>query len=138
MMKKLDQRGGAAFEFCMVAVVFFTLIFTIFDLARYAITVQSLRALASAQARAIMLDCYVPSGVSDATTCTSSNYSLTNGQMQNAAPFLFRGGLTPSLSASQGASAWTINASQPKFSVVMPLIWGTSLNNPSASTEIPF
>lgn len=138
MMRKLDQRGGAAFEFCLIAVAFFTLIFTIFDLARYAITMQSLRALAGAQARAIMLDCYVPTGVSDASTCTSSNYTLTNGQMQNAAPFLFQGGLTPNLTASQGASAWTITASQPKFSVAMPLIWGTSLNNPSASTEVPF
>ena len=55
MMKKLDQRGIAAFEFCMVAAVFFTTVFAIFDLARYAITMQSLRMLANAGSRAVMV-----------------------------------------------------------------------------------
>ena len=48
---KLNNRGTAALEFCLVAVAFFTLIFAIFDLGRYAITMQSLRMLASAGAR---------------------------------------------------------------------------------------
>ena len=43
MMRKLDQRGVAALEFCLVAVPLFTLMFAIFDLGRYAITMQSLR-----------------------------------------------------------------------------------------------
>ena len=55
MMRKLDQRGVAALEFCLVAVPFFTLMFAIFDLGRYAITRQSLRALANAGAREIMV-----------------------------------------------------------------------------------
>ena len=58
MMRKLDQRGIAALEFCLVAVPLFTLMFVIFDLGRYAITVQSLWALANAEARAIMINCY--------------------------------------------------------------------------------
>ena len=52
MMRKLDQRGVAALEFCLVAVPLFTLMFAIFDLGRYAITMQSLRMLANAGARA--------------------------------------------------------------------------------------
>ena len=32
MMRKLDQRGVAALEFCLVAVPFFILMFAIFDL----------------------------------------------------------------------------------------------------------
>ena len=52
MMRKLDQRGVAALEFCLVAVPLFTLMFVIFDLGRYAITMQSLRMLANAGARA--------------------------------------------------------------------------------------
>ena len=48
MMRKLDQRGVAALEFCLVAVPLFTLMFVIFDLGRYAITMQSLRMLANA------------------------------------------------------------------------------------------
>ena len=60
MMRKLDQRGVAAFEFCLGAVPLFTLMFAIFDLGRYAITMQSLRTLANAGARAMMINnCYV-------------------------------------------------------------------------------
>ena len=55
MMRKLDQRGVAALEFCLVAVPLFTLMFAIFDLGRYAITMQSLRTLANAGARAMMV-----------------------------------------------------------------------------------
>ena len=58
MMRKLDQRGVAALEFCLVAVPLFILMFAIFDLGRYAITMQSLRMLANAGARAIMISCY--------------------------------------------------------------------------------
>ena len=57
MMKKLDQRGVAAFEFCLVAVPLFISMFAIFDLGRYAITMHSLHALANAGAREWMM-CY--------------------------------------------------------------------------------
>ena len=49
MMRKLDQRGVAALEFCIVAVPLFFLMFAIFDLGRYAITRQSLQMLANAR-----------------------------------------------------------------------------------------
>src|SRR3954467_15788937 len=55
MMRKLDQHGVAALEFCLVAVPLFTLMFAIFDLGRYAITMQSLRMLANAGSREIMV-----------------------------------------------------------------------------------
>ena len=55
MMRKLDQRGVAALEFCLVAVPLFILMFAIFDLGRYAITMQSLRTLANAGAREVMI-----------------------------------------------------------------------------------
>jgi len=51
MMRKLDNRGFASFEFILVFVPLFTLMFVIIDLGRYAITMQSLRTLASAGAR---------------------------------------------------------------------------------------
>ena len=63
MMRKLDKRGVAALEFCLVAVPLFTLMFAIFDLGRYAITMQSLRMLANAEARANMISCYTPAVV---------------------------------------------------------------------------
>jgi Flp pilus assembly protein TadG len=138
-MRKLDQRGVAALEFCLVAVPFFTLMFAIFDLGRYAITQQSLRALADAGARTWMINnCYVNS-VMNKTTPTCSGDPLPSAAAKKAvAPFLFsQSGLTPTLTTTSGASALTITASEPGFTMIAP-IWGTTLNAPSASTKIPF
>src|SRR5438445_7979825 len=141
-MRKLDQRGMAAFELILVFVPLFTLMFAIFDLGRYAITMQSLRTLASAGARATMINCYTPAvtGTSPYTSPTSpssctSDY-LTAAQKQAAAPFLYRNGSSsPTVSTTAGAAALTVTASQPGFAMVMP-IWGTALNAPSATTKI--
>lgn len=139
MMKKLDERGVAALEFTLVAVPLFTLMFVIFDLGRYAITAQSLRALANAEARAIMINCYTPDVTASTKVspagCTSDPMSSTTKQA--VAPFLYAGGLTPTVSIAAGASSLTITASQSGFTMLMP-IWGTTLNAPSASTSIPF
>lgn len=139
MMKKLDQRGVAAFEFCLVAVAFFTLVFAIFDLGRYAITMQSLRALANAGARATMIKCYTPAVIinNSPSGCTDINTYLPNTQKKNVAPFLYAGGLAPTLSTASGASVLTVTASEQGFTMIMP-IWGTTFTNPSASTQIPF
>jgi len=137
-MRKLDQRGVAAFEFCLVAVVFFTFVFAIFDFGRYAITMQSLRALANAEARKMMIhDCYVLAAINKtAQTCTGDYLSTT--EKQDAAPFLYFGGLTPTVSvAATATSPYIVTASQPNFPVLMP-IWGTTLNTPSATTQVPF
>jgi hypothetical protein len=134
MMRKLDKRGVAALEFCLVAVALFTLMFVIFDLGRYAITMQSLRMLANAGARAVMI-CYdVPNKTY--TGCTGDPLP-SDAAKQAVAPFLYSGGLTPALNIASGASALTITASQPGFTMLMP-IWGTAFNAPSASTLIPF
>lgn len=138
-MRKLDQRGVAAFEFCLVAVAFFTLVFAIFDLARYAITVQSLRRLANVGARAIMVnDCYVTYVIKKTSPTGCPTDPLTLSQKQDTAPFLYSGGLAPTLNVlASGTSPLTVTASQPDFAMMMP-IWGTTLNAPSASTKIPF
>jgi Flp pilus assembly protein TadG len=142
MMRKLDQRGVAAFEFCLVAVAFFTLVYAIFDLGRYAITMQSLRTLANAGARATMVGtqgnaCYTDAAIAKTTPSCSGDPLPSDAAKQAVAPFLYAGGLTPTLSASTGASAVTVTASQPGFTMLLP-VWGTALNAPSASTKIPF
>ena len=137
MMRKLDQRGVAAFEFLLVAVPLFTLMFAIFDLGRYAITMQSLRALANAGARATMINCYTPNVIAQTSPSSCTGDYLSDAQMQAIAPFLYAGGLTPTLSTASGATALTFTASQPAFTMLMP-IWGKALNAPSASTSIPF
>ena len=107
-MRKLDKRGVAAWEFILVAVPFFMLIFVIFDLGRYAITMQSLRALADCGARAVMIKCYGPAEIQNTSPsgCTADPLSAT--QMQNAAPFLYAGGLTPTVSVAAGAHSLTV------------------------------
>jgi Flp pilus assembly protein TadG len=125
MMRKLDQRGVAALEFCFVAVPLFTLMFAIFDFGRYAITMQSLRMLANEGARAVMISYDVVNKTY--TGCTGD--LLPSVAAKNAVPpFL----ITPKLVAG----ALTVTASSD-FTMLMP-IWGTAFNAPSASTSIPF
>ena len=135
-MKKLDQRGVAALEFCLVAVPLFTLMFAIFDFGRYAITMQSLRALANAEARANMINCYTPAVIGNTSPSGCTGDYLSVAQKQAVAPFLYAGGLTPTLNTAGGATALTVTASQPGFTMLTP-IWGTAFNAPSASTSIP-
>jgi Flp pilus assembly protein TadG len=138
MMRKLDQRGVAAFEFCLVAVPLFSLI-VIFDLGRYALTVQSLWALANAGARAIMIGCYTDAAVQKQSPTGCKGDPLPSDAAKKAvAPFLYYGSLTPTLNVpATTASPLTVTASQPGFTMLMP-IWGTAFNAPSASTQIPF
>ena len=150
MMRKLDQRGVAALEFCIIAVPLFFFMFAIFDLGRYAITRQSLRALANAGAREIMvqrgnlvdaegpISCYAY-GVKHnnlPTVCTGDPLP-SRAEKEGVAPFLYAGGLTPTLNAQLAAGVLTFTASQPGFTMIMP-VWGTALNAPSASTSVPF
>jgi Flp pilus assembly protein TadG len=136
MMRKLDKRGVAAFEFCLVALPLFIMMFAIFDLGRYAITMQSLRMLANAEARANMINCYTPAVIANTSPLSCTGDYLSVAQKQAVAPFLYAGGLTPTVSTASGAAALTVTASQPGFTMLMP-IWGTALNAPSASTSIP-
>lgn len=139
-MRKLNQRGAAAFEFCLVGGALFTLIFGIIDLGRYVLTVQSLWALANAGARAIMIDnCYVNAEIQKNTPSGCPSDPLpSNSAKQAVAPFLFAGGLTPTLNAPAAASSpITVTASLPGFTMLVP-IWSASFNAPSVSTKVPF
>ncbi|WP_246738091.1 TadE family protein [Bradyrhizobium sp. CCBAU 051011] len=137
-MRTLDQRGVGAMEFCLVAVPLFILMFAIFDLGRYAITMQSLRTLANAGARTWMInDCFVNSALQKVPPTCSGDPLPSAAEKKAVAPMLFAGGLTPTLTTTTGASAITVTASEPSFNMLMP-IWGTALNAPSASTTIPF
>ncbi|MCP1982399.1 Flp pilus assembly protein TadG [Bradyrhizobium elkanii] len=137
-MKILDQRGAAAFEFCIVAMAIFALIFAIFDLGRYAIAMQSLRSLAGAGARAAMLDdCYASAALKTATSVTCSGDYLPDATKRALAPFLYANSLTPTVTTVTGTSQVTVTASLSGFTMMFPTIWGSSFNNPSASTQIP-
>ena len=138
MMRKLDQRGVAAFEFCLVAVALFTMMFAIFDLGRYAITVQSLRSLANAGARAMMISCYTDAAINKTPPTCSGDPLPSDAAKKAVAPFLYSGGLAPTLNVPVTASTpLIVTASLPNFTALLP-IWGTTLNAPSATTKIPF
>lgn len=136
-MRKLDQRGVAALEFCLVGATFLTLVFAIFDLARYAITNQSLRALVNAGARQIMIDCYTPAAIQRTTPACSGDPLPSDAAKKNIAPLSFVGALAPTLSAATGGGVVAVTASQPNFTMMLP-IWGTALDKPSVSTNIPY
>ncbi|UQR61103.1 pilus assembly protein [Bradyrhizobium sp. C-145] len=115
----------------------FILIFAIFDFGRYAITMQSLRMLADASARANMLSCYSPAVLASNSPSSCTGDYLTAAQKQAIAPFLYNGGLSPTVTTTAGTSVLTVTASQSGFTMLFP-VWGTSLNAPSVSTQIPF
>lgn len=137
-MRKLDQRGVAALEFSLVAVALFAVMFAVFDFGRYAITVQSLRALADAGARAIMINCYTNAAIAKQSPTGCSGDPLSTAAKQDAAPFLFLGGFVPTLNAA-GSSPIVVTASQPGFTMLFSKLvpWGATLSAPSASTQIP-
>jgi Flp pilus assembly protein TadG len=142
-MRKLDQRGVAALEFCLVAAPLFLLMFTIFDLGLYAIHVQSLRTLANAGARAMMIYCYTPTEIgitpSSPWSATNTSPSSCTGDplpglqaKQDVAPFVSLGGATPTLNITlASATALTVTASSG-----YAMIWWPNAA-PSASTSVP-
>jgi hypothetical protein len=137
-MRKLDQRGVAALEFCIVAVPLFVLMFAIFDLGRYAITKQSLHKLTNAGARAWMI-CYQNDVLQSQPTTNCAGDGLPDSVKRSIVPFLYAGGLTPTLNATQAGSLTTVTASQPGFTMLFfPSLWGPTFNAPSAFTRIPF
>jgi hypothetical protein len=121
---------------------------------------QSLRMLASAEAREMMIKCYTPAVINSQlpTNCTADY--LSDSDKQTYFPFLYAGGLTPGLSIACAVGAGVapvptgcalapnillpakgaliVSASLPGFTMVFPKIWGTAFNAPSASTSIAF
>lgn len=140
-MRRLDRRGVAALEFCLAAVPLFTIIFAIFDFGRYTMTMQSLRMLADASARANMIKCYTRAVLQSNSPSTCTGDYLPDADKQTIAPFLYGAGLTPTVTTtvttSAGGSALVVTAKQPSFTMLVP-IWGTTFNAPSASTNIPY
>lgn len=154
MMRKLDQRGVAALEFCLVAGPLFLLMFTIFDFGLYAIHLQSLRTLADAGARAMMIKCYTPTviGVTPLSPWSATNTSPSSctgdplptlQAKQDVAPFVSLGGHTPTLNITlytpppkPPATAATPTALTVKASSDYAMIWWPNAA-PSASTSVP-
>jgi Flp pilus assembly protein TadG len=132
-MRKLDQRGVAAFEFCLVLIPFLMSMFVIFDLGRYAITMQSLRAYANAGARQVMIGCYTDRAIDPSKpACSTADLSGVDKP-----PFV-------SASATLAVTSQdplTVTAEDTSFTMSMTALtqplWPASFNSPSVSTQIP-
>jgi Flp pilus assembly protein TadG len=139
-MRKLDQRGAAALEFCIVAMTIFALIFGTFDLGRYAITMQSLRSLAGLGARAAMIDdCYMNAVLKITTTPTCSGDYTTDAQKRALVPYLYANSGSPTVTTVTDTASSTITVTaSASFTTSFRSIWGSTFDSPSATVKIPF
>ena len=129
-----DRSGATAMEFGIIGVVVFTMMFAIFDLGRYTITLHSLEMLAAESARTEII-CYSPALAGrPATTCSGDPLSVAT--KQTLFPFLYLGGLAPTVTTTTTAPR-VVQASQPGFRMIMPF-WPAAMNAPSVSTSLPF
>lgn len=134
-----NRRGTTALEFSLVALPFLLTLFAIFDVGRYALTIYSLKTLASATARQIIISCYSPSVLSGGSPSSCTADPFTTAQQRAIAPFLYAGGLSPTVTAAvTGSTYLTVTAAEPDFKMLMSVLWGTSLDAPSVSTSIPY
>ena len=130
----IDRSGATAMEFGIIGVVVFTMMFAIFDLGRYAITLHSLEMLAAESARTEII-CYSPALAGRAAT-TCSGDPLSVATKQTLFPFLYLGGLAPTVTTTTTAPR-VVQASQPDFTMIMPF-WPAAMNAPSVRTSLPF
>jgi hypothetical protein len=127
-------------EFGIIGVVMFMMVFAIFDLGRYAITLHSLEMLAAESARQEII-CYSPSLAGlPATVCPGDplNVQAANSSARQLFPFLYLGGLKPTVTTTVTGGAHVVHASQdPNFRMIMPF-WPHSMNTLVVSTSLPF
>jgi hypothetical protein len=121
-------------EFGIIGVVMFMMVFAIFDLGRYAITLHSLEMLAAESARTEII-CYSPALAGlPPKTCPGDPLSVAT--KQTLFPFLYLGGLAPTVTTTTTAPH-VVQASQTGFTMIMPF-WPAAMNAPSVSTSLPF
>ena len=136
-----DRSGATAMEFGIIGVVVFTMMFAIFDLGRYAITLHSLEMLAAESARTEII-CFSPALAGrPATTCSGDPLSVAT--KQTLFPFLYLGGLAPTVTTTTTdcsgtpVSSRVVKASHIGFTMIMPF-WPAAMNAPSVCTSLPF
>jgi Flp pilus assembly protein TadG len=142
-----NRRGATAMEFALIAIPVMITLFAIFDFGRYAITLHSLRTLASEAARATMINCYTQDVITrqSAASCTAAATYLPDAQRQLIAPFLYLGGLTPTVTITTscgspcvtGTGIMTVTAAEPNFKMLVQTYWASE-SGPSTSVTMPF
>jgi TadE-like protein len=124
-----NRTGASALEFALVVPLFVALMLGVVDLGRYLLTQHELDSLASATARAVVVNCGQAGSHYGKLSgdCASSTYGLTDTQKHNTAPFIYGTGQTPSIGISCGANTCptaghiTITASLATFTFFLPV-----------------
>src|SRR5439155_23919008 len=80
--------GQAIVEFCLVAMLFFTLLFTIFDFGMVLSDWVSVTTAASVGARQAAVGACFEGSASDPTTCATQNETSVIGAVMDSAPLL--------------------------------------------------
>jgi hypothetical protein len=130
-----------SFEFVLVFMTFFMIFVAVCDLARFYVTTNSVRTLASELVRQTLIYCATQSQTSLCALPSTGTNSVATAAA--AVPFLATGGFasTPSASrsaidASTGGMAITASASY-NFSFMLP-VWRGSITQVAQNTQLGF
>ena len=123
-----NKKGASALEFALVVPLFIALMLGVVDLGRYLLTRHELNSLASATARAVVVNCGQAGTHYGklAADCASPTYGLTPTQKSNTAPFIYGTGQAPSFAFNCGAPCpatgqIAITASLSSFTFFLPI-----------------
>jgi hypothetical protein len=139
----LDTSGAVPFEFVLVLAAFFTIFVAVCDLARFYVTTNSVRTLASELVRQTLIYCATAPQTSSCTLPSTGAHSVATAEAK--VPFLATSGFaTPAPSASRtamdtssGVMGITARASY-NFNFSLRGLWPITINQVSQRTNLPY
>jgi hypothetical protein len=137
----LNTSGAVSFELMLIFMTFFTIFLAVCDLARFWVTTNSVRTLASELVRQTLIYC---ANQSQTTACALPSTGTNSVATAEASvPFLLTSGFasTPSASraamnASTGVMAITASASY-SFSFMLP-VWRGTITQVAQNTQLGY
>jgi hypothetical protein len=137
----LDRSGAVSFELLLVFMTFFLIFLAICDLARFWVTTNSVRTLASELVRQTLIYCATQSQTSVCALPSTGTHSVATAEA--SVPFLGAGDFatTPSASrsamdATTGVMGITASASY-NFSFMLP-VWRGTITQVGQSTRLGY
>lgn len=139
--RTLDRSGAVAFELVLVFMTFFTIFIAVCDLARFWVTTNSVRTLASELVRQTLIYCADQDQTTACALPSTGTHSVATAEA--TVPFLGTSGFaaTPSASRSPinsttGVMGITASASY-NFSFMLP-VWRGMITQVAQSTQLGY
>ena len=137
----LGTSGAVSFELVLIFMTFFTIVIAVCDLARFYVTANSVRTLASELVRQTLIYC---ASQSQTTVCALPSTGVHSvATAETAVPFLGSSGFatTPSASrsamdATTGVMGITASASY-NFSLMLP-VWRGTITQVAQDTQLGY